>query len=416
MPGHLFGAAAPNKKISIGMIGMGRQAYHANLEPFLKSPDCVVTAVCDVDSWRLEQGLQAVEKHYQKRLAKGYRDFRELLADRNVDAVMISTPDHWHAPMAIAAVKAGKDVALEKPITRYINEGRILADLVVRHQRVFRVDSEFRSLEPMHRAAELVRNGRLGKLHTIRTGVPKESFPQEAETVTAPPPEMDYDLWLGPAPKVDYMQKRVHTPHDLKSRPGWMRSLDYCDGMVTNWGTHLNDIAQWGAGTERTGPVEVKATGKFHNGGVWNVLETFDAWYKFANGLELFYQMDAPHVRFEGEKGWIQVNYGGDKLNPNGLQASDPKILREKIGPEELHFPLRSEKTDFIECVKSRGRTLEDEEVGQRTTSLCHLAHIAIRLGGVKLAWDPERGVFPGNEAANKLVNRPPMRPPWRLE
>jgi myo-inositol 2-dehydrogenase/D-chiro-inositol 1-dehydrogenase len=412
----LLGADAPSRKIGIGMIGMGRQACGANLEPFLKSPDCAVTAVCDVDAWRLEQGLRAVENHYQKKMAKGYRDFRELLADPNVDAVMISTPDHWHVPMAIAAVKAGKDVALEKPVTRYVNEGRILANLVVRDKRVFRVDSEFRSLQPMHRAAELVRNGRLGKLHTIHTGVPEEPFPEEAETVTAPPPELDYDLWLGPAPRVDYMQKRVHTPHDLKSRPGWMRNRDYCDGMITNWGTHLNDIAQWGAGTERTGPVEVKATGKFHDGKAWNVLASFDAWYKFANGLELFYQMSTPHVRFEGEKGWIRVNYGTSKNHPDGLEASDPKLLLEKIGPEEVHFPLRSEKTDFIECIKSRGRTLEDEEVGQRTTSLCHLAHIAIQLGGVKLAWDPETETFPGNEAANKLLNRPPMRAPWKLE
>ena len=398
------------------MIGMGRQAYNSNLPPFLKSADCMVTAICDVDSWRLEQGLMAAEKHYQKKATKGYRDFRELLADPNVDAVMISTPDHWHVPMAIAAVKAGKDVSLEKPITRSINEGRILANLVAKHQRVFRVDSEFRSLEPMHRAAELVRNGRIGKLLAVRTGSPKEVFPNEAETVTPPPAELDYDLWLGPAPKVDYMQKRVHTPHDLKSRPGWMRNLDYCDGMVTNWGTHLNDIGQWGAGTERTGPVEVKATGKFHDGKVWNVLEHFDAWYKFANGLELFYQMGEPHVRFEGEKGWIHVNYAASKLSPERLKASDPKILQEKIGPEEIHFPLRSEKEDFIQCVKNRGRTLEDEEVGQRTTSLCHLAHIAIQLGGGKLAWDPDKEIFPGNDAANKLVNRPSMRAPWTLE
>jgi predicted dehydrogenase len=416
LPRHLFGADAPSKKIGIGMIGYGRQAHDKNLLPFLKSPDCRVVAVCDVDSWRLEQGVQAVDKFYKQKTAKGYRDFRELLADPNVDAVMISTPDHWHVPMAIAAVKAGKDVALEKPITRYINEGRVLANLVVKHKRVFRVDSEFRSLEPMHRAAELVRNGRIGKVLAVRTGSPKEVFPNEAETVTAPPPELDYDLWLGPAPKVDYIQKRVHTPHDLKSRPGWMRNLDYCDGMITNWGTHLNDIGQWGAGTERTGPVEVKATGKFHDGKVWNVLEHFDAWYKFANGMEMFYQMGEPHVRFEGEKGWIHVNYAASKLSPERLKASDPKILAEKIGPEEIHFPLKHEKQDFVDCIKNRGRTLEDEEVGQRTTSLCHLAHIAIQLGGVKLAWDPDKEIFPGNAAANKLINRPPLRAPWKLE
>lgn len=415
LPRGVLGQNAPSKKIGIGMIGMGRQAYCSNLQPFLKSPDCTVTAVCDVDSWRLEQGLQAVEKHYKAKTAKGYRDFRELLADPNVDAVMISTPDHWHVPMALAAVRAGKDVSLEKPITRYIDEGRMLADLVAKNKRVFRVDSEFRSLEPMHRAAELVRNGRIGKLLVVRTGSPREVFPEEPETVTAPPPELDYDLWLGPAPKVDYMQKRVHTPKNIKTRPGWMRNLDYCDGMITNWGTHLNDIGQWGAGTERTGPVEVKASGTFHDSKVWNVLEKFDAWYKFANGMEMFYQMGEPHVRFEGEKGWIQVNYAASKLAPERLTASDPKILKEVIGPEEIHFPLKSEKQDFLDSIKSRGRTLEDEEVGQRTTSLCHLAHISIKLGGVKLAWDPDKETFPGHAEANKLISRPALRAPWTL-
>jgi hypothetical protein len=265
-------------------------------------------------------------------------------------------------------------------------------------------------MAPFHRAVELVRNGRLGKLQTLRTGSPEEGFPNEPATVTQAPSELDYDLWLGPAPQADYMRKRVHKPHDLKGRPGWMRHRDYCDGMIANWGTHLNDIAQWGANTERTGPVQVKATGKYHDDPVWNVLERFDAWYKFANGIEWFYQMGKPFVRFEGEKGWIQVIY------PDQLSASDPALLKEKIGAEEIHFPLRSEKADFIECVKSRGRTLEDEEVGQRTTSLCHLAHIAIQLGGVKLRWDPDKEIFPDNDAANKLINRPPLRAPWKLE
>jgi len=345
---NIFSADAPSKKINIGMIGMGRQAMYANLLPFLQSSDCVVTAVCDVDSWRLTQALHAVQKYYGKLGCKGYRDFRELLARPDIDAVMISTPDHWHAPIAIAAVKAGKDVALEKPITRYIDEGRILADLVAKHKRVFRVDSEFRSLIHFHKAVELVRNGRIGKIHTVRIGSPAEEFPHEPSTISPPPPELDYDLWLGPAPQVDYMQKRVHKPHDLNSRPGWMRNLDYCDGMITNWGTHLNDIAQWGAGTERTGPVEIKATGKFHSDPAWNVLESFDAWYKFANDIEMFYQMDTPHVRFEGKKGWIQIAY------PGQLSASDPLIFQQKIGPNEIHFPLRTEKADFRRSCKTR--------------------------------------------------------------
>ncbi|MBM4154481.1 MAG: Gfo/Idh/MocA family oxidoreductase [Lentisphaerae bacterium] len=421
LPSRLLGANGPGGKIAVGMIGMGRQAYGSNLASFFKIPDCVVVAVCDVDAWRMEQGRLAVDKAYAKNAAAGgggcrtYRDFRELLAQKDIDAVMISTPDHWHAPMTLAAFAAGKDVALEKPITRTVVEGRMMADAAARGKRVFRVDSEFRSLEPMHRAAELVRNGRIGKLKLMRTGSPKEVFPNEPEDVTAPPADLDYDLWLGPAPKVDYIQKRVHAPRDIRSRPGWMRNLDYCDGMITNWGTHLNDIAQWGAGTERTGPVEVKATGTFHAGKVWNVLEQFDAWYRFANGVELFYQMGTPHVYFEGDKGWIRVNYVQDELHPDKLEASDPAILKAKIGPEEVHFPLRGEKEDFIDCVKTRGRTLEDEEVGQRTTSLCHLAHISVKLGGRKLAWDPEKETFPGDDAANALLRGPAWRKPWAI-
>jgi len=409
LPRSLFGAGAPSKKITIGMIGTGRQGLYSNLPPFAQSEDCVVTAVCDVDAWRLQKAVASVEKYSGRKGCKAYHDFRELLADPSIDAVMISTPDHWHVPMAIAAVKAGKDVALEKPITRTINEGRILADLVAKHKRVFRVDSEYRSKAHFHKAVELVRNGRIGKLHTVRTGSPKEEFPRESAKITPPPPDLDYDLWLGPAPQAEYMQKRVHPQHSLWGRPGWMRNLDYCDGMITNWGAHLNDIAQWGANTERTGPIEVTATGVYHNDKVWNVLESFGASYRFASGLEMHYIMSKAHVRFEGDKGWIEVS------DPGHLEASDKAILRQKIEPGELHFPLRTEKLDFIEAVKSRGQTLEDAEVGQRTTTLCHLAHIAIKLGGVKLHWDPDKELFPGNEAANKLLIRPPLRAPWTL-
>jgi predicted dehydrogenase len=422
LPSSVFGAGAPGGRVTVGFIGCGRQAAAANIPGFLKVAGVQIVAVCDVDAWRLAQAKKQVEDAYARRQDRDFkdcaahRDFRELLARPDLDAVMISTPDHWHVPMAVAAVRAGKDVALEKPITRYIDEGRLLAREVARHRRVFRVDSEFRSLEPMHRAAELVRNGRLGKLHTVRTGSPREVFPAEPETVAAPPPDLDYDLWLGPAPQVPYLQKRVHPPRDLKGRPGWMRSLDYCDGMITNWGTHLNDIALWGAGLERTGPVEVRATGRFHDGPVWNVLEHFDARYRFAGGLEFLYQMGEPHVRFEGDRGWIQVNYAATKLAPERLTASDPAILRDPVGPGEIRFPFKSEQQDFIDAVRARGRTLEDEEVGHRVTSLCHLAHIAIRLGGGTFAWDPEKELFPGNDAANRLARRPPMRAPWSFD
>jgi predicted dehydrogenase len=418
----LVGAQAPSNRITLAFIGTGRQAFGLNIPEFMAVPGVQVVAVCDVDAWRLGEAQRLVESHYAKARPSGtysgcagYRDFRELLVRRDIDAVMISTPDHWHAIMAAAALRAGKDVSLEKPITRFVGEGRVLADLAARHQRVFRVDSEFRSLDRFHRAVELVRNGRIGKVHTIRSGSPVELFPEEPGAPAPAPAGLDYDLWLGPAQQVPYIQKRVHPVRDLKGRPGWMRSTIFCDGMLTNWGAHLNDIAQWGNGTERTGPVEVQATGTFHKDPVWDVLERFGARYRFANGVEMFYEMGAPHVRFEGDKGWVQVNYFKTAEHPE-LEASDPRILQEQIGPGELRFPLRSERVDFIDAVKTRGRTMEDAEVGQRTISLCHLAYVSIQRGGVTLAWDPVKERFPGDEAANRLLMPPPPRAPWSLE
>jgi predicted dehydrogenase len=420
LPAALRGAQAPSNRVTLAFIGTGRQAMALNIPEFMAVPGVQVVAVCDADSWRMDQAKSLVERHYAAQTATGtykgcatHRDFREILARQDVDAVVISTPDHWHVPMAVAALKAGKDVALEKPTTRYISEGRTLATLVQQHKRVFRVDSEFRSLERFHRAAELVRNGRLGKLHTIRSSSPRELFPDEPAVVTSPPRELDYDMWLGPAPQVPYMQKRVHAPRDLKSRPGWFRSRLFADGMLTNWGAHLNDIAMWANDTERTGPIEVQATGNFHDDPVWDVLENFDASYRFANGVQMTYTMGEPHVRFEGDKGWLQVNYSKTAAHPELLEASAPSILQEQIGPGELKFPLRSERVDFIEAVKTRGQTMEDAEVGQRVMTLCHLPHIAIARGGVTLKWDPVSERFPDDPAANALLSGPAPRAPW---
>lgn len=420
LPARLRGAQAPSNRVTLAFIGTGRQATSLNIPEYMAVPGVQVVAVCDADSWRMAQAKTLVERHYATQARSGtytgcttHRDFREILARPDVDAVMISTPDHWHVPMAVAALQAGKDVALEKPTTRYISDGRTLVNLVKQHQRVFRVDSEFRSLDRFHRAVELVRNGRLGKLHTIRSSSPRELFPNEPAVVATPPRELDYDMWLGPAPQVPYMQKRVHAPRDLKSRPGWFRSRLFADGMLTNWGAHLNDIAMWANDTERTGPIEVQATGNFHDDPVWDVLENFDASFRFANGVRMTYTMGEPHVRFEGDKGWLQVNYSKTAAHPELLEASSPAILKERIGPGELTFPLRSERVDFIEAVKTRGQTMEDAEVGQRVMTLCHLPHVAIARGGATLKWDPVSERFPDDPAANALLSGPAPRAPW---
>ncbi|MCY3018992.1 MAG: Gfo/Idh/MocA family oxidoreductase [Planctomycetota bacterium] len=417
VPGSVFGADAPSNRVTIGMIGVGRQAFFANLPPFLHFEDTQVVAVCDVDSRRLDKAKQETEKFYAGKNASGtfkgcstFRDFRELLARPDIDAVMISTPDHWHVPMALAAARAGKDIALEKPITMSIDEGRLLSDTVRRYGRVFRTDSEVRSQWFFHRAAELVRNGRIGKLHTIRTGVPRDTFTAPAAAELPVPEELDYDMWLGPAAKAPYTENRVH-PRQSYERPGWMRVRDYCDGMICNWGTHLNDIAQWGNNTERTGPVEIEAHGTYPPfDGLWNVVFDFEAWYRFANGVQMYYTMSRPYVRFEGDQGWVEADW-----SKNTLAAQPESLLKEQIGSGGIHFPLKTEKRDFIDCIKTRGRTLADAEVGHRTTSLCHLAHISIQLGGQRLKWDPDKEVFADNEFANRLTKRSALRAPWTL-
>jgi len=417
VPGSALGAAgatAPSNRVTIGMIGVGRQGTLANLRTFLSFDDVHVPVVCDVDAWRMENARKMVDDAYAKKARSGAakgcdtcKDFRDVLARADVDAVMISTPDHWHVPMALEAAKAGKDVALEKPLTLSIAEGRILSDTMTRYGRVFRTDSEARSLWFFHRACELVRNGRLGKVHTIRTGVPHGDVAGGDPAPMPVPPELDYEMWTGPGPLTPYTVDGVHEPKKL-GRPGWMRLRAYCEGMITNWGTHINDIAQWGNDTEHTGPVEVEGKGTYPSDGLWNVLIDFEVRYRYAGGVELIYKMDHPYVRFEGTEGWVQANW--DK---SGLAASSDAILKSPILPHEINLPMKSEKRDFVDCVKTRGRTIADAEVGHRTTSLCQIGHISIQVGR-KLRWDPVAERFPDDEEANRLLTRT-MRSPWRL-
>jgi len=414
VPARVLGAAAPSELINIGMIGMGRQAFYANLRPFLASPDTRVVAVCDVDAARLRTALQAVEKHYAARTRSGtaractaHRDFREVLARADVDAVMISTPDHWHVPIAVAAVRAGKHVSCEKPTTLSIAEGRLLCDEVARHARVFRTDSEFRSIALFRRACELVLNGRIGKLQVIRTGVPGGDASCPLQPPMPVPEGLDYEMWLGPAPEAPYTERRVH-PARGYGRPGWMCIRDYCDGKISNWGTHLNDIAQWGHGTDRTGPVEIEGRGNYPADGLWNVLRRFEVRYKFADGVDMIYKSDGAYVRFEGTDGWLHATYGA-----RTLQAHPKSLLREVIGPDEIRLPARSDKGDFIWAIKHHAETMEPAEVGHRTNSLCQLGLIAIDLGR-KLRWDPVHERFRGDAEANRLLSRT-LREPWGL-
>lgn len=389
----------------MGFIGTGRQAMYANIPGFLRQPDAQVVAVCDVDSWRLERAQQAVEELYGKNAPSGkfngcskVADWRELIARRDVDAVMISTPDHWHVPIAIAALRAGKDVSCEKPLTRSVSEGRKLVECVAQHNRVFCTDSEFRSERMFHKAAQLVRNGQLGKLRRIITATPKDTtLPPQPDMPV--PPELNYDMWLGPAPEKPYTEKRVHPRHEDKGRPGWITIRDYADGMLANWGAHLNDIAMWGNNTERTGPVLVEATGTFPSeSNLWNVILEFEARFSFANGVELVSKTDQPYIRFEGSEGWVQVDY------PSHIEVEPESLLTWEPGPNDVRLPkMVSEKRDFLDAVKARRQPQYDAEGGHRVASLSHLALASIRLGR-KLKWDPAAERVIDDAEANKVL------------
>lgn len=420
IPGSARGAGArpaPGNRITLGLIGTGRQGLLVNLPALLHEEDVQVVAVCDVDRWRMDEARAKTNAFYAESTTAGayrgcaaYRDFRDLLARSDIDAVMISTPDHWHVPMAMAAARAGKDILCEKPLARNIAEGRRLADLVAQRKLVFRIDSEFRSNPRFHQAAQLVRNGRLGRLTRVVTTIPTEIMmgPQPEMPV---PPELDYDLWLGPAPFATYTEHRVHPRHDAAGRPGWICIRDYADGLLATWGAHLNDIAMWANDTERTGPVEIEGTGKFPPPeNLWNTMREFSVNLTFANGVLLTCRSDRnPSLRFEGTEGWIELPTGGR------VTAAHDSLPKWKPGPNDLALPFaRTEKRDFLDAVKTRGHTLCDAECGHRVSSLVHLGLAAIQLGR-KLRWDPVRESVVGEDAtARRLLEPAAARSPWQ--
>ncbi len=418
------GKVAANSRIGIGLIALGRQCCHRNLPVFMRSDHCQVVALCDVDRWRLNAETNPAIAGSAKRnkfdvaaLKDTFRttDFREVLARKGVDAVMISTPDHWHVAIALAAIKAGKDVCCEKPLGLAIAHGRKLADAAARSKCVFRTDSEFRSIPNLFKAVGLVRTGKIGKLHTIRISVPIYwgSLPMPESMPV--PEELDYEMWQGPAAAAPYTENRVH-PQKKYERPGWYSNRLYCDGMISNWGYHPADIAQWGNNSEHTGPVEVEGQGNFPPADyLWNVVEDFEVRYRYANGVEMHYagrkeyKDGQSYMRFEGSEGWVCGWYGPDRL-----EAEPKSLLDVEVKPEDFPFPLKNEKHDFIDCVLSRGRTLEDAEVGHRSSTIGQLGYIACQLKR-KLKWDPIKEEFPGDDEANKLVRGVPWRAPWNV-
>jgi predicted dehydrogenase len=425
VPARAFGA---NDRINIGAIGIGRISRIHDLKEIFKVADAQVVAVCDVDSKRLALGKQLVDETYAAKYGKAwtatqtYGDYRELLANKGIDAVVISTPDHQHALNTVAAVRAGKDVYLQKPASLTIAEGRIMADEVKKSGRILQIGSQQRSDDPwpqFRRACELVRNGRIGDLKHVEIGLPGDPAGPEAPQQPIPA-NLDYDAWLGSTDKVYYTEMRVHPQADF-GRPGWLRCEQFTCGMITGWGSHHVDTAHWGMDLEYSGPVEIWGDAEYPKSGLWNVHGKFLTHARYANGVTMDISGDFPNgVKFVGTKGWIFVARSGEATSsdpksaaaPMGpLVASDPKILESVIGPDEIHLYASTEQhADWLKAVRTRGPLATNAEIGHRANSTCMLHFIAMHLKR-PLHWDPAAERFLGDSEANAMLSRPQRAP-----
>jgi len=425
VPSSILGKNPPSDKINIGWIGCGRQG-RGDIMSTMSFDSCIVTAVSDVDSKRMELGKQLVEGYYTKQTGnanyvnvKTYGDYKEMLLDKSIDAVVITTPDHWHAQPAMEAALAGKDIYLEKPTSLTIKEGRQLSDLVRKRKIILQVGTQQRSSSQFRIAAELVRSGRIGKLHTVKIGLPGDPSGPEAPEMPIPP-NLNYDMWLGSTPVVYYTEMRVHPQKDF-DRPGWLRCEQFGAGMITGWGQHHFDSAAWGMDTELTGPISVEAVAEFPKFGLWDVHGDFMAKAEYRNGVTMYTSGGYPNgVRYEGSDGWIFVTRGSYRATesdpiPQGqanppLSASDPKILAP-LGPNDVHlYVSTSQQGNWLDCIKSRKEPISPVEIGHRACTVCLITHIAMKLGR-RLKWDPEKELFINDDEANKMLSRPQRKP-----
>ena len=425
VPSSVFGASAPSKLINIGQIGCGRIARDMDLPGFMRHANVArIVALCDLDSKRLAEGKKLVQTNYAKRKEgavtvdpKTYADYRELIADKNVDVVSISTPDHWHAEPILAAALAGKDVYVQKPFTMTVQEGRQVSDLLCARKTAFQIGSQQRSDRYFRRACELVRAGRIGKLHTVRVGLPTDPG-GEVEPDMPVPPNLNFDMWLGSTPLVPYTEKRVHPQNDY-SRPGWLRIESYCLGMITGWGSHHVDIAHWGMDTELTGPIEADGKAEFPKKGLWNVHGPYHIEMKYANGVTMIIDNTYQNgVKFEGSEGWVFTSRGGAKTTASdptstegkALAASSQAIMESVIKPSEQLYVSTDHHLNFLDSVKSRKPAATTPEQAHRSTTACNIAWITMKLGR-KLRWDPVKEQFIGDAEANGLLSRTQRAP-----
>lgn len=403
-----------------------------DLPEVIKHDYARVIAVADVDRKRMQIGKEWIEKAHREKTPKlpvpdvrTYEDYHDMLTNPDIDAVIISTPDHWHAQPAMEAAIAGKHIYLQKPTSLTIQEGRMMADTVREKGVIFQLGSQQRSVNPwpqFKRTCELVRNGRIGKLQRVIIGLPGDPAGGNPEEMPVPD-TLNYDMWLGSTPLVPYTLDRVHSQDDLHSRPGWLRCEQFGAGMITGWGSHHLDIAHWGMDTELSGPLSAKATAQFPTSGLWDVHGDFQVEMRYPHDVVMEISGTNPNgIRFEGTEGWIFVSRGnvgvtasdptaaGENDN-KAFYASDAKILQSVIQPNEIQlYESPEQHTNWLECIKNGKEPISHVELAHRSGSACLVAHAAMKLGR-ELHWDASEETFINDPEANRLLSRPQRYP-----
>jgi predicted dehydrogenase len=415
------GSVAPSERITIGMIGVGDHGTKMDLQGFLHQDAAQVVAVCDVDRTLIDRAVALVAETYSARAPSGAfkglfitQDWRELVARNDIDAVGVATPDHWHVLCSLAAMRAGKDVLCEKPLSLTVREGRVLANEAKRLNKITITASENRSKTNFLKMCELVRNGRIGNLKHIRVELPGGRWVRDmgiglSQEPAPPPATLDWIMWQGQVAHAPYSPGRLHF--------NWRWLSDYSGGMLTDWGAHMLDIAQWGHGTDLTGPISVEGPGAFPADGYYNTVSTWKLTYTYADGVTLFCTNREPNevtpgfalVRFEGADGWIECDW-------LAIRASNDALLNDPLPENAIRLRTcpEAEHRDFLNCVKSRKPTYAPFEVGHRTITISHLGNICMKLGR-KLAWDPEKEQFVNDTEANSMLSRE-MHNGWSLD
>jgi predicted dehydrogenase len=406
--------APPSERLTLGFIGVGMM-NRGHLGHFLGQKDVQVLAVCDVDTKRREDAQKRVEAKYAEATKSGeykgcaaYNDFHELIARKDIDAVVIATPDHWHTIPCLEAIKAGKDIYCEKPLTLTIHEAKLLIDAVRKYNRIFQVGSQQRSENTFRTACELVQSGRIGKLKTVYVKIGSTSKPCDLPEEDMEP-GLDWERWLGPAPKRPY--NSVLSPRGIHNHfPNWRNYREYSGGMMTDWGAHHFDIAQWGLAADKSGPVEVIPPGdpKAERG----------VKYIYANGVEVIHADTIPGMdpeKLKKMRGVTFVGTDGIVFVDRGYIDSDPGDLhKQPLGENDVHlYKSPGHQREWLNCVRSRKLPNCDVEVGARSVTVCHLGNLAY-WNHRKLRWDPQQWRFVGDEGDNKWLDRE-RRDPYQL-